>query len=237
MEVRMARIEGMMEALIQDRGITTSLTPRRSLEPSLEREDALNNEGYQADTGLQPPIETFSANLAPVRQQLGFLADSPEPQRSAPSMAVPTPLSNADPTSTIRVGSRVLSFPSPADYQRYLDYFFADAHWLYPCINEVEFRLRSEQMLAARVVHANDICFLGLNYVIFASMDALTDTTPPEISRPPPGWHWFLLSDEVIGKRKLTGRGDLSLIQFLIWSVSISLSQLQLVLMASSLAI
>jgi hypothetical protein len=219
-EARMARMEGMMEVLIQERGIGT--TPRGSI----EREEAFVD-GFHGDTALHPPIEAFSANLAAVRQQLGFPPESPE-SRTRQSISAVSPSSSTESTSTIRLGSRNLPFPNQNDYQKYVDYFFSSITPYYPCVNEAEFRVRSESMLATRVINASDISFLALNYIIFSCADILVDTTNPGTVTKPPGWQWFETADQLVGKRKVSGRGDLSLIQFLIWEASTP--QLKLIL-------
>jgi hypothetical protein len=212
MEARMARMEGMMEVLIQERGGGT--TPRGSI----EREEAFVD-GFHGDTALHPPIEAFSANLAAVRQQLGFPLESPE-LRTRQSISAVSPSSSTESTSSIRVGSRNLPFPNQNDYQKYVDYFFSSITPYYPCVNEAEFRARSESMLATRVINASDVSFLALNYIIFSCADIMVDTTNPGATTKPPGWQWFQTADQLVGKRKVSGRGDLSLIQFLIWEAS-----------------
>lgn len=208
----MARIEGMMEALIQDRGI--GLTPRGSM----ERDESISD-GFHTDSGYPAPMEAYAANLVPVRPQHGFAHDSPD-LRPRHSISRPSPPSSDQP-GTIRVGGHQVAFPSPSDYRKYLDYFFADINPAHPCVNEAEFRTRSEQMLVSTIIHISEIGFLALNYIIFACIDILVDTTPPGVTSKPAGWLWFQIADDLVGKRKLSGRGDLSLIQFLIYEVSL----------------
>ena len=212
-EARMARMESMMEALIQERGIAT--TPRGSI----EREDAFID-GFHGDTALHPPIEAFSANLAAVRQQLGFPPESPE-SRIRQSISAASPSNSAEPMYTIRVGPRNFAFPSPGDYQKYIDFFFSSMTPYYPCVNETEFRMLGESVLATRVVNAAEISFLALNYIIFSCADIMVDTTSLGAITKPAGWQWYQLADQLVGKRKVSGQGDLVLIQFLIWEVSI----------------
>jgi hypothetical protein len=212
MEARMARIEGMMEVLIQERSM--GATPRGSI----EREEAFVD-GFHGDTALHPPIEAFNANLAAVRQQLGFPLESSE-SRLRQSISAVSPSSSTESTSSIRVGSRTLPFPNPNDYQKYVDYFFSTITPYYPCVNEAEFRTRSDSMLATRVINPSDISLLALNYIVFSCADILVDTTNPGALTKPPGWQWFQTADQLVGKRKVSGRGDLSLIQFLIWEAS-----------------
>ncbi|KAF2472467.1 uncharacterized protein BDR25DRAFT_302638 [Lindgomyces ingoldianus] len=213
MEARMARIEGMMEALIQERGGSGVST-----RGSMERED-MAGDGFQSDAAFHAPMETFSANLASVRQQLGFMQEMPTytETRSRPSVSAASPSGNTESLSSVRVGLRCLAFPSPADFQKYIDFFFADINLCLPCVNEAEFRARSEKMLISRIIHNSDISFLALNYIIFACSDVLVDTAPSSVNGKPAGWKWFQTADELVGKRKFCGRGDLSLIQFLVY--------------------
>lgn len=204
----MARIENMMEALVQDRGI--GITPRGSIE-----RDGSGSDGFQTDTTYQTPMDAFSANLVPVRQH-DYMQDSPESRRRNSIGSPPS----SEPAPTIRFGSRSLLFPSPFNYQKYVDYFFSDVNPCHPCVNEAEFRSRSEQMLVSRHIHASEVSFLALNYMIFACVDVLVDTTPVGMGTKLPGWQWYQLADELIGKRKLSGRADVTLVQSLIWEVS-----------------
>jgi hypothetical protein len=77
-------------------------------------------------------------------------------------------------------------------------------------------------MLAMANVEADDVCFLGLNYMIFAWQDLSTEVKLPSGNVTPPGWHWLQLADGVVGTRQLHGQGDLSLAQFLLFKVRIS---------------
>jgi hypothetical protein len=197
MEARMARIESMMEALVQDRGI--GITPRGSI----EREEAISD-GF----------ETFGANLVPGKQT-AFPFDSPD---SRHRLSISSP-SGSELTASIRIGSKTLAFPNTSDYQKYVNLLFTDVNPYNPCVNEGEFRARGEQMLVSRVIHPSEVSFLALNYILFACVDILFDVTPPGVNSKPPGWHWFQIADELVGKRKLSGRGDLGLIQFLLWEV------------------
>jgi hypothetical protein len=128
--------------------------------------------------------------------------------------------SSREPASTIRVGARSLPFPSRVEYAKYIDFFFEDINPCHSVINESEFRIRSNKLLAIESVGRSDVCFLALNYIIFASSDLLVDTTPATEKSRLPGCQWFLAANELVGKRKISGRGDLSLIQFLMFEVS-----------------
>jgi hypothetical protein len=121
------------------------------------------------------------------------------------------------PSSTVCVASRLLAFPSPADYQRYCALFFADLHLLYPCVDETSFRAASAHMLAAPAVSPTDTCLLALHYILFACVDILHTPAPSAPSEKPAGWQWFHLADELVGKRPQYGCGDVNLAQFLLF--------------------
>ena len=121
--------------------------------------------------------------------------------------------------SSVCFGSRMLAFPSPADYQRYCALFFADLHLLYPCIDETAFRTASSHMLAAPSISSTDACLLALHYILFACVDLL-HVHVPTLSGPIedlPGWPWFHLADELVGKRPQYGCSDMNLVQFLLF--------------------
>ncbi len=132
--------------------------------------------------------------------------------------------SSREPVSSIRVGSRKLSFPTLVEYARYIDFFFEDINPCYSCVNEADFRARSERLFADSSVDPGETCFLALNYIIFACSDVLLDVAPAGRRSRLPGWQWFLASDELMAKRKVSGRGDLSLIQFLLYEVGCFIS-------------
>lgn len=162
-----------------------------------------------------------------VKQQLGFRADQNGTSASPASTKLSQRPSEATLSSLrreqsyggseIRIGSRTLPFPSPHEYRRYLDFFFNDINACHPCINEGDFRVRSEKMLANQQLQRNESCFLALHYIVFACCDILQDFTPPEETRYSPGWMWYNAADELVGRTKFNGQGDLSLIQFLIF--------------------
>lgn len=186
MEARMARIEAMMETLLQDRAVPMT---------------AVNSEPG-SDMAMSGPI------LDPINPALALLG---QPQGD-PAPAI-DPMLGAD-TITLRVGSRNLRFPSPSVYQDYINSFFRDLHCLHPCVDEQLFRLRSKNMLGRIDVHPDDACFLALNYMIFAWQDASSGGPTPNVDSKPSGWHWLQLADEVVGHRQLYGQGDASLVQF-----------------------
>jgi hypothetical protein len=169
----------------------------------------------------------LNANLASIKRQLNLASSvsnhstSPASARGTQDIPVSSPTGSArEPASTIRVGVRSLPFPSRVEYVKYIDFFFEDINPCHSVVNESEFRMRSSKLLASESVERSDVCFLALNYIIFASSDLLLDITPATEKKRMPGWQWFLAADELVGKRKISGRGDLSLIQFLMFEVS-----------------
>ncbi|KAF2870375.1 fungal-specific transcription factor domain-containing protein [Massariosphaeria phaeospora] len=210
MEARMARIEGMMESLVQDRA--GNMTPGGSM----EREDTASDY-YQADGALHVPVDMFHANLSSSKNHFSFPHESPDHAR--PSLSAASPLNSAE-LHTLQLDEQTLPFPSPLEYQKYVDFFFANINPYTPCVNEAEYRARNERMLLASVVHASEASFLALNYIMFACSDFLADMAPPDTQSKPPGWQWLELADEIIGKRTVRGQGDLCLLQCLIYEAS-----------------
>ncbi|PVH93970.1 hypothetical protein DM02DRAFT_618919 [Periconia macrospinosa] len=207
MEARMARIEGMMETLIQERGTTT--TPRMSS----EREEAIAD-AMHTDPNLQSAGELFFPNFIQQRHQ-SFHLDSIERPRLSASMA--SPISGTESPVTIRVGSKSFAFPAPADHQKAVDFFFSDLSAYHPCINEAEFRLRSDKMLSSPALQQNDIYFLALSYMVFACAEIAVETTASRATLKPAGWPWFQAADELVDKKVAVGQGDLTMIQYLIF--------------------
>ena len=193
----MARMESMMEALLQERAMYA--TSRRSV----ERDDP------GSDMALSlPMLDLVNPALA--------LPD--QPAQMPHSQDAIDPLLGTD-TSSLRVGNRSYVFPAPAIYRDYINTFFHELQMYHPCVDEQLFRLRSEKMLAGAEVHPDDACFLALNYIIFALHATSTEPTGSDRDDKPAGWHWLQLGDEVIGKRQLVGHGDISLAQFLLFKV------------------
>lgn len=77
--------------------------------------------------------------------------------------------------------------------------------------------MRSERMIANQPLDRHDSCFLALHFIIFAVSEILQQFSPPEEIRPSPGWVWYSAADELVGRTKFSGQGDLSLVQFLIF--------------------
>lgn len=204
MEARMARVEAMMETLLQDRAVTIMA------HGGMERSES------GSDMAISMPL------LDPINPALALLGQSsqnPYPQGS-PASAI-DPLLSTD-TTTLRIGSRSIPFPTPIVYQGYIDSFFRELQCFHPCVNERLFRTRSGNMVAKSEVHSDDACFLALNYIIFAWRDALSEAPEPTPDdNKPAGWHWLQIADDVVGRRQFYGQGDVSLAQFLVFKVGI----------------
>jgi hypothetical protein len=197
MESRMARLEAMMEALMQERGL--SFTPTGST----EREDT-ESEGFKSQISYPRPI--FDP-IDPHLQQLG--QPSPEPMNADPVM-------DPDTMPSVRVGDQTLPFPDPARYQQYVASFFGDIHLRYPCVDEVEFNARVQRLMTIRVAEPNDVHFLALCYLLFACCDVLHEVTSSTDRAP--GSDWFQLADSIIDKRSLLA-GDVDLVQCFLFQV------------------
>ena len=144
--------------------------------------------------------------------------------RSASHRAIshssPTESSSSKSLENIRCGPRHLPFPSKAEYVQYLDFFFNDINPCHPCLNEADFRSRCQSLLTTRIIDPSDVRILALNYILFACTDILVHVSPVQERGRLPGWRWYLAADELMQKRKISGRGDLSLAQFLVYEVS-----------------
>jgi hypothetical protein len=199
MEARMARVESMMEALLQERALYAS--PHRSM----ERDDSGSDMAMSMPMlDLMSPRSTLPNQVAP---QLLHSQDAIDPLLGTN-------------TSSLRMGSQTVIFPAPNVYQDYIDSFFRELQIFHPCVDEQLFRTRSEGMLAAAEVLPSDVCFLGLNYIIFALCAASFEANRPVCDNTPDGWHWLQLADDVVGKRQLYGQGDISLAHYLVLKVS-----------------
>jgi hypothetical protein len=199
MEARMARVESMMEALLQERALYAS--PHRSM----ERDDSGSDMAMSMPMlDLMSPRSTLPNQVAP---QLLHFQDAIDPLLGTN-------------TSSLRMGSQTVIFPAPNVYQDYIDSFFRELQIFHPCVDEQLFRTRSEGMLAAAEVLPSDVCFLGLNYIIFALCAASFEANRPVCDNTPDGWHWLQLADDVVGKRQLYGQGDISLAHYLVLKVS-----------------
>ncbi|KIW12258.1 hypothetical protein PV08_09534 [Exophiala spinifera] len=198
-EQRLTRLEEKINAL---------LSPQR--EGSVRSNEAAESpfeviEDYQGDTTFEAPLSALNANLDSMKAQLGLQDWTPD--RTPGTIR------------RVRVGSQFLPFPSTSDYQNYIDFFFEDINPCHSCVNESDFKQKNHNLARGAFARSDDICFLALNYIIFACADILRNVDPVHelTSAPCPGWKWFLASDALLRKRKLSGKADLCLIQFLIY--------------------
>lgn len=208
MEGRMARIEVMMEALIHERGLT--LTPRGSIE-----RDETASDGPRSEAAFSMPL------LDPIHPALAQIGQ-PSPEHMPPPMFSTDPSLTSETTNHIRVGNRMMPFPEPAKYQEYMVHFFGDIHLRHPCIDEVEFNARTQRVVSTGVAGPSDYHFLAFCYTVFALCDVLLDVNPLAVTNDtkPRGWHWCQLAESLVEKESLlSGRGDLALVQFLLFQV------------------
>ena len=182
------------------------------------------NEG---STDFQAPVDAFNADVASLREQLGYQESTPRtswqhdgsdaPLGSTSSRTVSS--IESLPRSSIQFGGKSVPFPSQAEYIRYLDFVFEDINACHPCLNEHDFRSKCRALQTTRILESSDTCLLATNYILFACTDILTDFGSNRESAPQRGWQWYVMADELMAKRKITGRGDVSLVQFLVFEV------------------
>lgn len=214
MEARMARIEVMMETLMRDRGMT--MTPMGSI----EREEN-GSEGFRSDAAFAMPLlDPINPALAHIGQPQTYGNESTSwTQLVATNAGPPVDIS---PPRFVQLRSRLMPLPYPSlvEADRYLQSFFTDVHLRYPCINESNFRTRTNEMLASESIQASDTFLLALNYILFACCDVLLDVTPVRGDGRPPGWHWCEIVNGLIDKDSLLGEEfDLTLMQLLLFQV------------------
>ena len=176
------------------------------------------------ETASQAAVDAFNAKLASLRERLGYQDSvSPPTHEGEPtqlgSQSIHVGSRSTEALTTMRFGSRELPFPAPAEYARYRDFFFDDINACHPCLNETDFNARCRRFLATGIADPPDACLLGLNYILFAYTDILTDISPVQERGRLPGWRWYHAADELMRKRKLSGRGDLALLQYLVYEV------------------
>lgn len=239
-ESRLERLEAKLEALIASKN---GESLRASVEPEQAEAEGQAND-FQGlfhldvaesithkrlgDSTFQAPLNTFNANIESMRAQLGIPLQRSDHNTSSPTShvlrdaSIHSPSSStSEATRTVNVGGRLFQFPRAPEYTAYLDFFFNDINPCHSCVNEADFRNKSEKMLSTSSIRRDDICFLALNYIIFACADILRDMTADKGRTRLPGWVWFLAADALVGRRKISGKGDLTLIQFLIYEVSL----------------
>jgi hypothetical protein len=202
MEARMARVEAMMEALMRERGLT--MTPMGSV----ERDDSVSD-GFRGGDAAAFPIPP----LDPINPALAFMGQSSTMSGTESSFT-------ADQPHLVHLGNQAMPFPSPAEYQQYLMSFFTDIHLSHPCIDETDFRSRGEHMLANAAIQPEERHFLALNYIVFACCDVLLNVSPLDTSKPA-GWQWSEIADDLLDKKSLlSGNGDLTLVQCVLFQAS-----------------
>lgn len=214
-EARMARIEMMMEALMRDRGMT--MPPMGSI----DRDDN-HSDGFRSENAFSMPL------LDPINPALAHMGPQPTYSHESPNWTQPSvhyvPTTSICPTRNIQLRNRImpLPFPAPASYQHYMQSFFTDIHLRYPSLDEADFRIRSDSMLAGDYVQTHDTYLLALNYIIFACCDILLDQAAPSNDTKPRGWQWCELVNGLVDKDALLiGGMDLTLIQLLLFQVSL----------------
>lgn len=222
LDARVERLERSMQA------VTERLDGYESTSPADEIEGP-DQSGFRGDTAFQSPIDQFNESLAQVKQQLGFVKPQPPTsspastrasyptQRPSESILPPLRREHSSGSIEIRIASKTFPFPSPSQYRRYLDFMFDDINACHPCVNENDFRARSEAMLANPQLERRESSFLALHYIIFACADILQEVSRTEEGRNAAGSHWYQAADDLVGRTKYSGQGDLSLVQFLIF--------------------
>lgn len=161
----MARIESMMDSLILERARIA--TPRTSVE-----RDAAASDRLHADFLMQIAGEATMSTFPPIAE--GELEFENGPERLRHSISAISHASSTEAAATIRVGHKTLAFPTPNEYQKYVEVFFDDIAPYYPCVNELEFRINSEKLLSAPAIQADHVSLLALNYIVFACSDIAT---------------------------------------------------------------
>lgn len=201
----MARMEEMMEALIQKNGI--SIAPRTSIRAS---PSPLNE--YQGNG------DTYAAALVPVQPELGM---PPEWSESNPCRSI---FERAEReravVNTIHLSNdnRAYPFFCPDGYNDYLDRYFKDINPDVPCIDVAPFRLLSQQMLSQSPIDSSSIPFLALHYLMFACVDVLSDENPCD-GNAARAWDWYELADSLVGTKWLNEHGDVRLVQYFLIKV------------------
>jgi hypothetical protein len=212
MEERMARMEMMMEALANDRGL--SFTP----DGRLARDQSV---GRRSETAFTMPI------LDPIHPALDHMAQQ-SPEQMQHSLLAETTGMEPDATAFVRAGNQNVPFPDPARYQQYVAIFFGDVHLRHPCVDEAEFNAHTQRVVTSGTTDSSDIHFLALCYVVFACCDILLDVVPAAAGDGdrPPGWQWYQLAESIVDKKSLLGGSDdLILVQYLLYQVCLSVAK------------
>ncbi|KAK4895750.1 hypothetical protein LTR27_006232 [Elasticomyces elasticus] len=213
-EARVGRLEAEMQMVAQK-----LQTQRPDNSHFSETVDDVDSEiTYAGETALHTPAHAFTENVQQIKERMGI----PDGIDKSPRTVVSPHMTLHDEPSVtsqvqVQIGSRELPFPDQQSYNDYLDFFFDDINPCHPCVNEAAFRSRSERMLARREVQKNETCFLALHYVMFALADILRDVLLLEKRALPLGRRWYKHADDLVGKIKYSGHGDLSLLQYLVF--------------------
>lgn len=194
-----------------------------AVESEHDLEQTEQADSFQGDTAFRSPVNTFHESLGQIKQSMGLSNDfntaaiSPRSMRASRPSGNPLSLRREQSFSQLRIGTKCVPFPSAPDYKHYLDYIFDDVNVCHPCLNEGDFRARSARMLGMSPLDGRESCFLALHLILFACADILREVSEPDDSRPSPASKWYQAADDLVGKSKFHGLGDLSLIQFLIF--------------------
>ncbi|KAH7070132.1 hypothetical protein FB567DRAFT_598677 [Paraphoma chrysanthemicola] len=198
MEARMARIEAMMDALMHDRGL--AFTPSGSI----ERE---GSDGFRSESAFSMPI------LDPIHPALDHMGH-PSPDRVLAPAALANAVIRQDATAHVRVGNRLLPFPTPERYQQYVAHFFGHVHPRHPCVDEIDFDAHTQRVVTEGAAGPSDAHFVALCYAIFACCDAVLHLTPSPSGSKPPGWHWYEIARDIADSNARPGANSgLALVQ------------------------
>jgi hypothetical protein len=212
MEERMTRVEKMLEALMQERGL--GFTPCGSI----EREPSV---GFRSDTAFSMPL------LDPALDQMAQQAPGQTQDSSLPD----APAMGLDASVYIRAGNQSVPFPDPTRYQQYVAQFFGDVHLHYPCVDENDFNTRVQQLVTHGATEPTDIRFLALAYVIFACCDVILAkslVTANGVDKAL-GWQWYELADSIVDKTLLfSGSDDTTSIRYLLFQVCLCSNAIRL---------
>ena len=203
MESRMARVEAMLAALMQERGLAFTPSVERSDDNtanafSTERENATGNGFIKSENAFSMPI------LDPIHPDLQQIGQTTPEQMHVHMGEEPMP--------TVRVGDRELPFPAPRAYQQYVSSFFGGIYLRYPCVDEVDFNARVQRLMTNGTAD-NNVHFLASCYIVFACCDLLDIVNVVSGSDGPAGAGWFRLADSIIDKRSLPVHNDIDLVQ------------------------
>jgi len=206
MEERMTRVEKMLEALMQERGL--GFTPSGSI----EREPSI---GFRSETTFSMPL------LDPIHPALDQMTQH-APEQMQDALLPDAPGMGLDASVYVRAGNQNVPFPDPGRYQQYVAQFFGDVHLHYPCVDENDFNTRVQQLVTHGATEPTDIHFLALAYVIFACCDVILTKSLVAANgvNKALGWQWYELADSIVDKTLLFGGSeDATLMRYLLFQV------------------